>query len=428
MTTWWTARMAQVAHGDVAARREALFALLADLRAGAVLDRGPDGDGLVRALVAAMNDADGYNAGRAADALRTIAQYRRGDISAAGVALARAVTHPQHQELRKESGEALVELAENGPGIDIATRAALSEATQHPMKHARQLATYALAADAVARADLAAWTALVDAHPRSDVRERAFNYVCRGAEWRDASFAVPLVLGRLTSADRTVRTRAVSALTAIFVGPRSGGAVSAARCARAQEAVEALDAAGEALADIDGVDTARGWAARVAAEVAQIAWMGPMIGALQEGGAGAARAREAMRRLDANQRVGLVDAALDRRAWGVLAAWLADPDRAVVADVLQGLDYASLRRMMAFTPLVPALVALLEPPSSDLTPRAVSVLHNLAHAGSATDRTEVASAVPALTALAEGAGPAAAMAGQVLFLARTFGGLGPPSP
>jgi hypothetical protein len=410
---------------SVERRRAALFALMADLRRGADAGEGRDelGYTLVDRLIDAMGDADGYNAGLAAGALRTIAQYRRGDASTAAVALAGALSHPRHQELRKEAGEALVELAENGGALPVAALPSLEEATRAAMKHTRQLATFALAADAVARADRIALEALVRAHPRPDVRQRAASYVVRGAEWRDASFSVPLWTEDLRAVDRPTRVRAVRTLQAIFSGPRNGGVVSSGRSEAARSALVALDEAGATLDDIEESASARAWAEQVSGQASRWREIGPRVAALEEGGSAGPEALDAAARASREVREAMVTCALDRGSWRALTALLDHPDAGVRADVLAELSWASLRRMVAFTPLVPALARRLSDEVPELRAAALGVLHNLAHAGSALDRTRLDAATEALAALAAGDGPEAEQARQVGDLARQLGGL-----
>lgn len=413
---WWSACAERFAGGEVAARRDALDHVLKGLRDGADADPA-----LVAWAVDAMRDPDPYNAGMAANVLRTTAQYRRGDIAPAATALAASLTTIRSQELRKEAAEALVELAENGPGIPAEAIPLLQSATQHRMKHARQSATYALAADALARGDADALRALAFDHPRPDVRLRALVYVVRGAEWRDARVMVPLLLEAAGSSEPHMARAACKGLTAIVRGPPDAPHTEE-RSRVAAEVVAHLDALGvcalepaayEARSSAEHVARAFGrWqeAANVLAPWGDPPRRPPGWDATVEA-------------LKADVFDALVDVALHAQCWPVLSALMWHPSTATRVATLSRLSLVAMGSMRSMDPLVPALAVSLADPSPEVRRAAVWVVQTLAMFGGALSRTDLQPLTHALIAIAHGEGSAAVQAADVLRVGAMFGGV-----
>lgn len=415
-TPAWSALLAPLVDERVEARRSALFAIGAAVRAG-----HPEADAsLVGAMVSAMGDADAYNAGLAAGVLRQLAQYRRGDISGAADALAGAVVSTASQELRKEAGEALVELCENGAGLPGSAVGLLEPLLDTSMKHGRQLAATALAAHAARRRDAARLEALLIKHPRLDVRERAVGYLVRGAEWMDAFVALPTLCVALRDHHRAVRRRATAAIAAVLRGPRVGWTPDASHAAAAAVVLAALETMQPEPEVAREHAQAIGLARALATEEAQRARADALLAALRESGDSASW-RE--RVVEADLVRAVVAGAVAEGSWGPVAALVEHPRFDLRVAALEELAYRAARSTLAMAPLVPALARCLDERDASVQAAALDVLSTLAHAGSALARTDLAVAEPQLVALAGSRGPLAERAATALSLARSLGGL-----
>lgn len=345
--------------------------------------------------------------GRAAGVLRQIAQYRKGDIGAATRALAAALTS-LNQELRKEAGLALVEAAENGPGVGDA-REDLLPLLAHKMKHARHLAADALAADAVDRMDADALGALVR-HARPDVGARALSYLVRGGQWRSLVFAAPLLCDLFREGDPATRRAVARTMEALLIGPRDEQAGVAVYVPAATAILAVTE--GGALPE---VESARAWATRRLAQHAE----DPRVQALLD----------QLRDPDSDPSFAVVDVtavvrlAYQHDVWAVLERLLRHPNHEVRRETLWVISVDAIRRMRSSTPIVPAVTAAMDDPAT--AQHAFSALESFALFGSAVQPTDLRAAHHALVDTATGAGAAANDAGTLLGVAQHLGGLPP---
>ncbi|MCG3195246.1 MAG: hypothetical protein DIJKHBIC_04523 [Thermoanaerobaculia bacterium] len=417
-------------------------------RLGRVLTESSiDGTPAVPALAQAVSDPDTGLAGAAANTLRIIAQYRRGNIGEAVAALARAVPSAD-QELRKNAAEALIEAAENGPGIAPAVPA-LEAALTHKMKHVRMLATSALAAHLVDRKDLPRLEHLVTAHPRADVRERAAGYLRRGAEWKDISFAVPLLCRVLKAGEASARRRTAQVLEAYLSGPKGVAIPLATRrdCARAIL---------ECLTTLEGEQTPEIRELRERASLALRGAVSPdeleaAIAALREEDVPARGEAAYTLQLASNAGIdieaavpylqalldggeeerpavvfALVKHLLNRRAYALVGKLLAHREPEVRAEALTRIDLEAIESTTNLTPLVGPVSGLLKDEIAEVRERAAGVLRSFAMFGSAADKTDLSAAAAGLQAARDGGDESVAKtAGQALRIGAGFGKLPP---
>jgi hypothetical protein len=346
-----------------------------------------------------------YVPSRAAGVLRQIAQYRKGDIGAATRALAAALT-AENQELRKESGMALVEAAENGPGVGDARELLLPLLT-HKMKHVRQLAADALAADAVDRMDA---DALVDLarHPRADVRGRALSYLVRGGQWRYLVFAAPLLCDLFREGDLDRRRAVARAMEALLLGPRDAQAPAADYVPPATAILAATE--GVAMPELEN---ARAWAERRLAEHAEAPHVRALLNQLHDPDQDPDLAPEDV--------TAVARLAYQHDVWAALDRLLRHRSQEVRRATLWVISVDAIRRMRSSTPIVPAVTAAMDDPAT--AQDAFSALQSFALFGSATQPTDLSAAHHALVDTASGAGATAESAATLLGVAQHLGGL-----
>jgi hypothetical protein len=345
-----------------------------------------------------------------------------GNIAPAAARLASHLTNTRSQELRKESGEALVELAENGPGIPLEVRPTLERAALDTMKHARQLAAFALAADALDRRDVARFAWLTTGHPRADVRLRALRYVARGAEWRDAVPLVPMLLEGLASApDASARRPYLGAVFAVLTGPRDAGATPerAEAGSRTLRVLDALGLTDDAPEVADARRAAKHAATSMDRWTVAASWMASWMptGERPSGWDATVAALGPMERRD------LWALAHHVEAWPVLRAAMWHPDPSVRAGVLNDLSMIAIRSMRSMTPIVPSIRSCLDDADAQVRRAAISLFESLALFGSALDRTDLRAAEASLQASAASEGEDAIRAEAVLKVGQLLGGL-----
>lgn len=415
---WWQVHAASCAADETTKRREGLTAIGAGVRAQLHADAE-----LIALLIGAMDDADPYNAGCAAGVLRMAAQYRAGNIAAAAHRLAEHLTNTASQELRKESGAALVELAENGPGIPSEALATLEGAAVHRMKHARQLAAAALAADALDRRDVARFAWLCTQHPRPDVRERCVAYLVRGSEWRDALPFVPLLLDGLRAAGSSPdRRRYLTALFAVLTVPRDAGA-SPERAEAGAQTLHTLDALGLSD-DAPEVESARRVARNAATSMDRWKAAAAVMSAWLTSEGRPAGWDEVVANLSRGQRGDLWDLAHHVQAWPVLRAAMWHPSASVRVEVLQRLSIIAIRSMRPMTAIVPSVRACLDDPDAGVRQAALSLVESLAMFGSALERTDLSTVAVSLKTVAGSEGEDGLRADAILKIGQLFGGIG----
>lgn len=169
-----------------------------------------DATSSVEALGQALHDPDIGVIREAANCLAIIAQYRRGDISNALKNLAKLIVS-EDQEIRKITREAIIEAAENGPGIGPIVSDILPYLS-HKTKNIRAIAATALAANWVDSKNINELENIILFNDKQDVRERALGYLSRGAKWKDISFSIPLVCKIACSNDADIKKLAPKSL------------------------------------------------------------------------------------------------------------------------------------------------------------------------------------------------------------------------